>query len=197
MSSPSSRRTFLQSTLGVGAFAALGGAKAAPPNKRDVVLAVLDRNARQPYIPAAFFIHFDPAFHFGPPAVQKHLEYFRHTGMDFVKIQYERAFPAISAIQRPEDWARMPSYPLSFYEPMLAAVDGLVKAAKKEALVLMTLYSPFMCAGQTTSLPLLTSHLAENPESAATRCSRTGNSAGARSRRCSVDRAWAAWTGTG
>jgi len=39
-----------------------------------------------------------------------------------------------------------------------------VKAAKPEALVLMTLYSPFMCAGHTTSLPMLTAHLEENPD---------------------------------
>ncbi len=58
----------------------------------------------------------------------------------------------------------MPSYGLEFYAPLLSAVDGLVKAAKNEALVLMTLYSPFMCAGQTTSLPLLTGHLEQDPE---------------------------------
>jgi uroporphyrinogen decarboxylase len=58
----------------------------------------------------------------------------------------------------------MPSYPLDFYEPVLSAVRGLVKAAKPEALVLMTLYSPFMCAGHTTSLPMLTAHLEENPD---------------------------------
>jgi len=137
---------------------------AAKTNKREAMLALLDKNARQPYVPAAFFIHFDEAFHFGPPAVRKHLEYYRYTGMDFVKIQYERSFPPIPAIQRPQDWTKMPSYPLDFYEPMLAAVDGLVKAAKKEALVLMTLYSPFMCAGQTTSLPLVTAHLDEDPD---------------------------------
>jgi len=58
----------------------------------------------------------------------------------------------------------MPSYPLEFYEPVLSAVRGLVKAAKPEALVLMTLYSPFMCAGHTTSLPMLTAHLEEDPD---------------------------------
>jgi uroporphyrinogen decarboxylase len=58
----------------------------------------------------------------------------------------------------------MPSYPLEFYEPVLSAVRGLVKAAKPEALVLMTLYSPFMCAGHTTSLPMLTAHLEESPD---------------------------------
>jgi uroporphyrinogen decarboxylase len=168
MADSTSRRDFLRSTLGAAAAAAATAAPArkvsAAVNKRDAVLAMLEKGGRQPYIPAAFFIHFDPKFHFGSAAVQKHLEYFRYTGMDFLKIQYERTFPPIPAIRKPADWATMPSYPLEFYEPMLSAVQGLVKAAKKEALVLMTLYSPFMCAGHTTSLPLLTSHLEENPD---------------------------------
>ena len=81
--------------------------------------------------------------------------------MDFVKIQYEREFPRVAAIQKPEDWKSMPMYKLDFYEPELQVVRGLVKAAKKEALVLITLYSPFMCAGHTS--PDLI-HLNENPE---------------------------------
>ena len=137
----------------------------AAKNKRDAMLALLDRNARQEYIPAAFFIHFDKSCHFGQPAVEKHLEYFRYTNMDFVKIQYERTFPPIPEIKRPEDWRKMPSYKLDFYGPELEAVHGLVKAARKEALILVTLYSPFMCAGHTASLPLLTAHLQENPDS--------------------------------
>jgi uroporphyrinogen decarboxylase len=133
-------------------------------NKRDAMMALLDKSGRQDYVPAAFFLHFDPAFHFGQPAVRKHLEYFRHTGMDFVKIQYERTFPPLPDVKRPGDWRKMPSYKLDFYQPVLEAVQGLVKEAKKEALVLVTLYSPFMCAGHATSLPLLTAHLQENPE---------------------------------
>jgi uroporphyrinogen decarboxylase len=56
-------------------------------NKRDVVLNLLDANKPQPYIPAGFFIHFDPGYHFGQAAVDKHLEYFRYTDMDLVKIR--------------------------------------------------------------------------------------------------------------
>ena len=168
MSSSMSRRGFLRSSIGAAAAgsaaAAAGKRTSAAVSKRDAVMALLEQGGRQPYIPAAFFIHFDPAFHFGTAAVQKHLEYFRSTGMDFVKIQYERTFPPIPAIKRPADWATMPSYPIGFYEPVLSAVQGLVKAAKPEALVLMTLYSPYMCAGHTTSLPLLTAHLEENPD---------------------------------
>ena len=161
-----SRREFLSTALGATAALSVGSARktAAAVGKREAVLAMLDRGGKQPYIPAAFFIHFDPAYHFGSAAAQKHLEYFRATGMDFVKIQYEKTFPQIASIKRPADWATMPSYPVDFYEPVLAAVRDLVKAAKPEALVLMTLYSPFMCAGHTTSLQMLTAHLEENPD---------------------------------
>ncbi len=166
MSKSTSRRRFLRTTIGAAATATAASEQkaGAAVSRRDAVLALIDRGGRQPYIPAAFFLHFDPTFHFGEAAVQKHLEYFRATNMDFVKIQYERTFPPIPAITKPTDWARMPSYPLEFYEGVLSAVKGLVKAAKREALVLMTLYSPFMCAGHTTSLPLVTAHLQEDPD---------------------------------
>jgi len=133
-------------------------------NKRDAVLSLLDADTQPTYTPAAFFLHFDPIYHRGQAAVDKHLEYFRYTGMDFVKIQYERNFPPIPEIRQPVDWAGMPFYGLDFYQPQLEVVEGLVKAAKPEALVIQTLYSPFMCAGQTTSDRTITEHIRENPE---------------------------------
>ncbi len=136
----------------------------AAKSKRDIMMSLLDDGTRQEYVPAAFFIHFDTAFHFGQPAVEKHLEFFRYTGMDFVKIQYERTYPPIPGIKRPEDWTKMPSYKLDFYAPQLEAVKGLVTAAGKEALVLITLYSPYMCAGHTAGSAVLNAHLQENPE---------------------------------
>lgn len=133
-------------------------------NKRDAVLSLLDANQPPAYVPAAFFLHFDPAYHSGQAAVDKHLEYFHYTGMDFVKIQYENTFPQVPAIQQPRDWARMPFYGLDFYEAPLRVVEGLVKAAKSEALVILTLYSPFMCAGHTAGMELLTRQIEEDPE---------------------------------
>ena len=96
--------------------------------------------------------------------MEKHLEYFRYTGMDFVKIQYERTFPPIAEIKKPEDWGKMPLYPLDFYQPQLEVVRGLVKEAKKEALILVTLYSPFMCANHSVTSQVVTAHLQKNPE---------------------------------
>lgn len=133
-------------------------------NKRDTVLNLLNANQPVEAIPAAFFLHFDPRFHHGQAAIEKHLEFFHATDMDFVKIQYEHPFPHLPEIQRPEDWAKMPFYGLDFYEEPLRVVEGLVKAAKSEALVILTLYSPFMFAGQTTSDATVTAHIQENPE---------------------------------
>src|SRR5215813_1738488 len=131
-------------------------------NKREAVLSLTDQSKQLSYIPAAFFLHFAPEYHAGQAAVEKHLEYFRRTGMDFIKIQYERTFPPIPDIRTPDDWAKMPHYGLDFYEGQLKAVEGLVKAAKAEALIVMTLYSPFMCSNHTSDL--LTEHLKSAPE---------------------------------
>jgi uroporphyrinogen decarboxylase len=133
-------------------------------NKRDLVLSLLDPAHSRSYTPAAFFLHFDPACHRGQAAVDKHLEYFRFTGMDFVKIQYEHTFPVLDHIQRPADWVKMPLYQEDFFEPPLKVVEGIVKAAKAEALVIMTLYSPFMCAGHAVGAERMLQHIHEDPE---------------------------------
>jgi uroporphyrinogen decarboxylase len=134
-------------------------------NKREAILSLLEAGKPQTYIPAGFFIHFDPSCHFGQASVDKHLEYFRYTGMDLVKIQYERTFPHQPDIQKPADWAKMPLFQEGFFQPQLDAVEGLVKVAKREAVVIVTLYSAFMCAGQASN-GLITAHLKEDPEKA-------------------------------
>ena len=135
-------------------------------NKRERVLALLDQDSQPDAIPAAFFLHFDPQYHRGLGAVDKHLEYFRYTGMDFVKIQFEQVFPQHPSIQSPRDWAKMPLYGIDFYQDQLDVVAGLVKAVKGEALVIVTLYSAFMCANLTTNGRTITAHLEEDPEQA-------------------------------
>jgi len=134
-------------------------------NLRDRVLHSLTAAPVDGYRPAAFFLHFGSAYQRGQAAVDRHLEFFRTTGMDFVKIQYELAFPHLPEIKQPRDWAKMPLYTEDYYQPHLEIVEGLVRAAGREALVIQTLYSPFMCAGHTTSDAVITSHLLQDPES--------------------------------
>jgi len=132
-------------------------------NKRDTMLSLIHDTASPGYIPAAFFLHFDNAYHQGQAAIEKHLEFFRATGMDFVKIQYEQPFPASTPIRKPEDWAHAPLCSEEFFEAPIHVVEGLVKAAKSDALVIVTLYSPFMWAAHLADI---TNQLKENPEAA-------------------------------
>jgi uroporphyrinogen decarboxylase len=132
-------------------------------NKRDLVLSMLEDAKPHDYVPAAFFIHFDTAFHRGSAAITKHLEYFRYTGMDFVKIQYEEVFPYRPEIRSSKDWIKMPAYGVDFYANQLAVLKGLLQEAQKEALVIMTVYSPFMCAGNTVGREQVMKHIREDP----------------------------------
>ena len=133
-------------------------------NKRDTMLSLIHNAASPDYIPAAFFLHFDSDFHEGQAAIDKHLEFFHSTGMDFVKIQYEQPFPASPSIRKPEDWAHAPLCSEEFFEAPIRVVQGLVKAAKSEALVIMTVYSPFMWAAHLAEDGDIATHLQENPE---------------------------------
>jgi uroporphyrinogen decarboxylase len=84
--------------------------------------------------------------------------------MDFVKIQFEQAYERQAFLKSPADWGKIGLRKIDFYEPLMVTVRELVKTAKKDALVLMTLYSPFMCAGQCAPAETLQRHLEENPE---------------------------------
>jgi uroporphyrinogen decarboxylase len=132
-------------------------------NKREAVLSLLEGGRHEGYTPAAFFLHFDPEFHRGQAAVEQHLAFFRATDMDFVKIQYEQRQPPHASIARAEDWAAMPLYPPAFFEEPAAIVRGLAAAAKREALVIMTLYSPLMWALRLANGAEMADHLRENP----------------------------------
>ena len=166
-----SRRSFLKSSIytTVGAGITASGlssiafsCKPAVKNKRDLVLSVLDMSKPNRYIPAAFFMHFGRDYNFGQAAVDRHLEYFRATDMDFVKVQYELVMPRME-LQSPSDWENIPVYKKDFFEPVLSIVAGLVKEAKSEALIIPTAYSPWMCAGQIAGR-VMRQHIDENPE---------------------------------
>jgi uroporphyrinogen decarboxylase len=97
--------------------------------------------------------------------VDKHLEYFRYTEMDFVKIQFELPFPAQPQIQKPADWkTKLPFFGIDHYQPMLKVVEGLVKAAKKETLVILTLYSPYMECNNMVGQEMVARHIEQDPD---------------------------------
>ena len=153
--------------LGLSTAAALTRtslATAVPRNKRERMLQWLAGQTTPYYTPAAFFLHFGNGYQAGSAAAQRHREYFHHTDMDFMKIELEQTYARQEFLQKPGDWSKLRLAKLDFYEPLLQTVRELVKSEKKNALILITLYSPFMCAGQCVTAPVLVRHLEEDPE---------------------------------
>ena len=116
------------------------------------------------YIPAAFFMHFRPDHIEGQPAIDRHLEFFRATGMDFLKIQFEQELPLSIPITKPEDWANVPPCSPGFFDPTIRIVKELVRTVNSDALVIMTLYSPFMWFSDLADPEVVDAHFKENPE---------------------------------
>jgi uroporphyrinogen decarboxylase len=134
-------------------------------NKREKVLAVLDRSKPNPYVPAAFFMHFNDKF--GPGAVKTHIEFFRATNMDFSKIQYEIELPRQPEIKSPKDWDKIKVYGKELFEPQLDVIRQIVKELKPEALVIPTVYSPLLLAASVVGMETYLAHAAEDPDAVA------------------------------
>src|SRR5262249_10996899 len=84
----------------------------------------------------------------------------------FVKIQYEHPLPPFT-VHQPVDWANVPMYPAEYFDEPVRVVEGLVNAAHDEALVVLTLYSPFMQLAHLADSSVLEQHFKENPEAVA------------------------------
>jgi uroporphyrinogen decarboxylase len=132
-------------------------------NKRDIMLSFADGTAPQGNIPSAFFLHFGSQYQQGQAAIDRHLEFFHFTGMDFVKVQYEQDLSPVEPIHDPKGWLNAPAIPEEAFEPTVNVVKGLVDAAKGEALVVLTVYSPLMWAVRMSRGSNLFDQLKENP----------------------------------
>lgn len=115
-------------------------------SKRERILQVLDQSRPNEYVPAAFFLHFENKL--GRKAVQDHKDFYRATGMDFVKVFYEISVPKID-IKSGKDWEKVPVYDEEFFEPQIAVIEDLAREFGNEAFILPTVYSPLALASQT------------------------------------------------
>ncbi|WP_460966588.1 uroporphyrinogen decarboxylase family protein [Spirosoma migulaei] len=164
-----SRREFIgASALAVASVGPLSEGFSRPnapaKSKRELMVQVLDKSGNPNYIPAGFFLHFPPEQRTGDAAIKAHLDYFRATGMDFVKIQFEQSYPQLPEVKTADDWAKIPVLTEEWFAPSLYIIKGLVKAAKAEALILPTMYSPYQMAKQAVPKETLLKHVQEDPE---------------------------------
>lgn len=108
-------------------------------SKRELIMSVLDQSKPNLYVPAAFFMHFHNKL--GDAAIQDHINFFKQTNMDIVKVQYEVVAPHL-VIESAADFAKIPVLGPDFFEPQLEVIEKLAAAIGNEALVIPTVYCP-------------------------------------------------------
>lgn len=129
-------------------------------------------------IPAGFWTHFPPAASTGRAMADAHLDFYRRSGVDFVKVMNDNPYRlvGIDRVIRPSDWRRLRPEPRDS-SGRLAYLDGvkaILDAVGHEALVIVTVFHPFATANDNRSGSLdfsdmsfegIIAHLREDPES--------------------------------
>ena len=99
-------------------------------------------------VPMGFWYHFSPDDDFGQKTVDQHLELFRETGMDMIKVMCDGYFnypnPYIEKVTCPEDWLGLT--PLGEDHPYIAnqvlRAKRVVEGAKGECCVFYNVFCP-------------------------------------------------------
>jgi uroporphyrinogen decarboxylase len=117
-------------------------------------------------VPASFWFHFPAAQAHGKASVRAHLDYYRESGIDFLKVMNEHSYRSNVEIRTPADWRRVRPAPPSadFYQDQLDEVKQILDELEDECLVIVTLFGPF-ASGNHASDDRVTEHLKADPES--------------------------------
>ncbi len=93
--------------------------------KKELVLRTLSGDLQEA-VPSSFSIHFGSAFAYGSEAVKKHLDFFRDTDTDIIKIMNENLFPSNPGVKTSDDFRRIG--PFSRKSDFIVHQTDLVKA---------------------------------------------------------------------
>ncbi len=117
-------------------------------------------------VPASFWFHFTPDKARGEASVKAHLDYYRESGVDFLKVMNEHPYQANVSIETPVDWTRVRPAPLGapFYQKQLDEIKRIVDELQGECLVITTIFGPF-ASGNHAGNRMVAEHLKADPES--------------------------------
>lgn len=98
-------------------------------------------------VPAGFWFHFDPAYHGGQAMARRHIEYYRQTGFDLLKVMNDTGYGPVGlfTVREPADWAALEPTPLSeaHFQSHLEGLAGIVDALGDEVPIITTVFNPF------------------------------------------------------
>lgn len=78
-------------------------------NKTERMLAAINHQPVD-HVPACFSLHFPKEIAFGEAAIKAHIDFYRQTDCDVLKIMNENLVPEIGEMNSPDDWKKIPAY---------------------------------------------------------------------------------------
>lgn len=114
-------------------------------NKRERVLTVLS-GKQADRVPASFWHHFGPSECEGDACVQAHMDYYRTTGIDFIKIMSDGLnYPLDVSINCAADWRKVKPLPKDhpFFTESVKRCKEINRALGGEAVTFYNVFSPF------------------------------------------------------
>lgn len=141
--------------------------------KRERVIAAIKGEAVDA-VPSCFSLHFPKGAAAGDPGIRSHLDFFRETDTDILKIMNENLIPDVGEIRVPDDWKKIPSYSLKspFLVDQIDFAKSILDQCEGSAFTLGTLHG--ICAsaihpiearyGYQAVRELQVAHLRQNPK---------------------------------
>lgn len=135
--------------------------------KKERVLSVMKK---QPVdqIPAGFWFHYRSDYSV-QQMIDAHMELFRETDMDVIKIMQDYPYPISGEINCAEDWYRIQIKGTDSEEfaKMADVIRGIRKEAGEDVLIFQTMFGPFKAASMAFGDDVLMKYSKEAPEAVA------------------------------
>ncbi|PIE36139.1 hypothetical protein CSA56_01270 [candidate division KSB3 bacterium] len=141
--------------------------------KKERVRAAISGNEVD-YVPSGFWFHFPKVQFFGDEAVKAHLDFYRQTDVDILKIMNEHLYELEINIEKASDWLKVK--PMSvrspFYQSELDIVKRILDRIGDEVYTLITVHGVYASAFHSLGHPdkwfaannMVEAHIMENPE---------------------------------
>lgn len=142
-------------------------------NKKERVLAAI-QGKEVDRVPVGFWLHFPEQQHHGQASVEAHIDFFKKTDTDIVKIMNENLVPCTQPITKATDWQHIRPIQLTdtFVTDQLEIIKRITDKIGDEAVVFTTIHGIVASAyhargggdGYDTQRYMLSEHLREQPE---------------------------------
>lgn len=109
--------------------------------KKERVLASI-KGQNVDHVPCSFSLHFPPEVAKGKAGVQAHLDFFKSTDADILKIMNENLLPSVGEFKTAEDYTKIPKISLadSYMAEQIEFTKSILASCEKDAFTLGTLH---------------------------------------------------------